>query len=162
MPEGHTDEYYIKRFEPVLRSVVMANYYRLAGASSLPYPIDEMIRLLEAETRIGRFKGELTQRFPGGIIKDFPKLNEQIGKFQIWVWDKILLSDPDAEDPIYHKMYVTGTTKLIKRYRPIKRFWYKNTMFIRAGAWRAYIFRGNLENLFGLPKYYLAPLAPHS
>ena len=160
-----TEEEYqhaIKKFGRIADSVVMANAYRLAGVTSLPYPIDEVMVYVEAETKgYGNYGGELKKILPQDILKDIPMLYSQIEKFQFWEWDKIMISEPDIDDPILHKMYIIGTTKLIKKHRPLKRFWYKNTMFIRAGAWRMYIFRGNLENILGLDKYSLAPLSPY-
>lgn len=144
---------YIKKYEPVMSSVIQSMYYRVMGQSSIHAPLENILKFVEAEVEYGRFGGELERdKWPIWFLP-----LKSIGGMAISgnLWRNVNISEHDCpeEERLTTNIYVWGLHKLRDDAVIFKG---ENVVFTREHWWGMYMFRAKLENGFGLPKYSLS------
>ena len=136
---------YIEKYEPLFDSAIYACYYRILGQSSIPLPIDEVIKFIEAEVLYGKYGGELIEVYPWGFTHKF------LGRFfKCYLWKDVVLSKPDAEEPyVADGFWVWGMRPRRIGEKEIRG---TNTVFTRFKFWECYVIRGPLEKCL-VPRY---------
>lgn len=151
-----TPEELIKKYEPVMGSVIQSMYYRVMGQSSIHAPLEEIVDFVQAEVDgYGRFGGTLERgKWPIWFVPIEP-----IGGMAVSgnYWKNVNVSEPDC--PEEHKLttniYVWGLHKLREDAMIFKG---ENVVFTREHWWGMYMLRAKLESALGMPKYSLSLL----
>jgi len=136
---------YIEKYEPLFDSVIYACYYRILGQSSVPLPIDEVVKFIQAEVQYGKYGGELVEMYPWGFTR--PLLSKV---FKSYLWRNVRLSSPEAEEPyVADGFWVWGMPERRIGGKVIRG---SNTVFTRFKFWECYVIRGPLEKCL-VPRY---------